>query len=387
MRELEKQGTIIIDKPQLQSPIYNSIKYRVNDVDEFTEATFVIETNSAILADKLKTLRHELNKWYVSLAKLKQLIKNCNNVILTMDSLEEQRPLYTVEFNFRNVVKIHLDGLLLAECNYWRKRCTIRWIKQGEDNTKNFHDMATERYRRNAIVMLRDVDGNEVTDHQGMAGLLWREYKDRMGRSEPISMQFDLPRILHAVDGLHELTRPYEEKEMDEVIKNMLGDRAHGPDRFNGLFLKKCWPIIKQDFYKLAADFHDETIQLKNINGSFITLVPKKQAPVQVNHFRPISLTSMCIKFLTKLAANRLQDKILPCIHKNQYGFLRSRSIQDCLAWSFEYLFLCHASKKPIILLNLDFTKAFDTIEHEAIPQVMQHKGFNAKWINWARII
>jgi hypothetical protein len=50
-------------------------------------------------------------------------------------------------------------------------------------------------------------------------------------------------------------------------------------------------------------------------------------------------------------------------------------------------LFLCHASKKPIILLNLDFTKAFDTIEHEAIPQVMQHKGFNTKWINWARII
>jgi hypothetical protein len=144
--------------------------------------------SSAILADKLKTLRHELKKWHVSLAQLKQLIKNCNHVILTMDSLEEQRPLYIVEFNFRNVVKIHLDGLLLAECNYWKKRCTIRWIQQGEDNTKFFHAMATERYRRNAIAMLKDVDGNEVTDHQGMAGLLWREYKDIMGRSEPISM-------------------------------------------------------------------------------------------------------------------------------------------------------------------------------------------------------
>jgi PII-like signaling protein len=134
--------------------------------------------------------------------------------------------------------------------------------------------MATERYRRNVIAMLRDVDGNEVTDHQGMAGLLWREHKDRMGRSEPISMQFDLPRILQVVDGLHELTKPFEEKEMDEVIKNMPVDRAPGPDGFNGLFLKTCWPIIKQDFYKLAADFHDETIQLKNINGSLITLVP-----------------------------------------------------------------------------------------------------------------
>jgi hypothetical protein len=72
------------------------------------------------------------------LAKLKQVIKSCNNVILLLDSLEEQRPLYIMEFNFRRIVKAHLDDLLLAECNYWRKRCTIRWIKLGEDNTKNF---------------------------------------------------------------------------------------------------------------------------------------------------------------------------------------------------------------------------------------------------------
>ncbi|XP_071681718.1 uncharacterized protein [Lolium perenne] len=141
--------------------------------------------------------------------------------------------------------------------------------------------MATERYRRNAIAMLRDVDGNEVTDHDSMAGLFWREYKERMGRSESISMQFDLERILHRVDGLQELTRPFEEAEMDEIIKHMPADRAPGPDGFNGLFLKKCWPIVKYDFYKLAADFYDETIQLKNINGSFITLVPKKPVPVQ----------------------------------------------------------------------------------------------------------
>jgi hypothetical protein len=68
--------------------------------------------------------------------------------------------------------------------------------------------MATERYRRNTIAMLRDVDGNEVTDHDSMVGLFWREYKERMGKYEPISKQFDLDRILHKVDGLQELTRP-----------------------------------------------------------------------------------------------------------------------------------------------------------------------------------
>jgi hypothetical protein len=57
------------------------------------------------------------------------------------------------------------------------------------------------------------------------------------------------------------------------------------------------------------------------------------------------------------------------------------------LAWSFEYLYLCQASKKPIIILKLDFAKAFDMIEHQAIIQIMKHKGFNSKWLQWTSSI
>jgi hypothetical protein len=61
------------------------------------------------------------------------------------------------------------------------KRCTIRCIKRGEDNTKFFHAMATERYRRNNICMLTDGNGNEVSDHEIMAGMLLTNFKERMG--------------------------------------------------------------------------------------------------------------------------------------------------------------------------------------------------------------
>jgi hypothetical protein len=62
-------------------------------------------------------------------------------------------------------------------------------------------------------------------------------------------------------------------------------------------------------------------------------------------------------------------------------------TIQDCVAWTFEYLYQCHASKKLIIILKLHFAKAFDTIEHEVILQVMKHKGFDEKTIGWIKSI
>lgn len=93
------------------------------------------------------------------------------------------------------------------------------------------------------------------------------------------------------------------------------------------------------------------------------------------------------IKFITKLLANTLQGVILDVVHSNQYGFIKGGTIQGCLAWAFQFLHICHKSKKEIVLVKLDFEKAFDKIEHEVILQVLHHKGFSSKWISWIKAI
>ena len=182
------------------------------------------------------------------MSSIKKLIQQCSVVILGFDSLEELHPLTTLEFNFRKIVKLHYEDLLKLQFIYWKQRCTIRYIKVGEENSIFFHAMATERLRRNSIASLRSDDDVVVTDHDQMAGMLWASFKNRMGQAQGVHLGFNLEELIYKVDGLDDLTQPFTAEEIAVILKDLPTDRAPGPDGFNGLFVKKCWSIIEKDF-------------------------------------------------------------------------------------------------------------------------------------------
>src|ERR1041385_9147246 len=139
---------------------------------------------------------------------------------------------------------------------YWKKRCSQRYVKVGEENSKFFQAMASERHRRNYIASLQLADGTPCSTHDLLANAFWSAFKNRMGVAKGIVMAYNLNALLSPVDGLEALVSPFDRKEMDDTIKFMPPNKSHGPDGFNGIFLKSWWSIICSDFYRLAEDFH-----------------------------------------------------------------------------------------------------------------------------------
>jgi hypothetical protein len=157
-------------------------------------------------------------------------------------------------------------------------------------------------------------------------------------------MHFDLHQLIQQHD-LHQIEGPFSKEDIDNVVKKLPLDKSPGSDGFNGLFIKKCWHIIKEDIYQLCFDYFEEILDLQAINSSLITLIPKVNSPSGVNDFMPISLLNCIVKIITQLLGERLQTVIIPLVHQNQYGFIKSRTIQDCLAWAFKYIHQCQQSK------------------------------------------
>lgn len=262
--------------------------------------------SASILVAKLKNLRFALKRWSKSISNLNLLISRCDKVIGYLDALEEGRLLTQMESNLRNIIKKQLGTLLEHKKEYWKKRYTVNRVKLGDECTKFFHSMATISYRRNCIPQLMNNDGCLVHNHDSKAAILWNDFKARMGVTDKPKMLFDLSSLITRKEGLDVLTRPIEEGEITVILKGLPVDKAPGPDGFNGLFLKKCWPIIKDDFLKLCFEFFGHAVNIACLNTSYITLVPKVESPVSTSDFRPISLSNCSLKLITKIMANRL---------------------------------------------------------------------------------
>ncbi|KAF8080425.1 hypothetical protein N665_0945s0001 [Sinapis alba] len=90
-----------------------------------------------------------------------------------------------------------LSAALKAEEIFWKQKCRVLWLREGDRNTKFFHSITKQRRARNRITKLRDTNGNMVEDDDGLVAITTDYFRQLFDSSNPKAIDEALAKSLH----------------------------------------------------------------------------------------------------------------------------------------------------------------------------------------------
>eukprot|EP01091_Cochliopodium_minus_P008788 TRINITY_DN2048_c0_g1_i3.p1 TRINITY_DN2048_c0_g1~~TRINITY_DN2048_c0_g1_i3.p1 ORF type:complete len:1238 (+),score=221.66 TRINITY_DN2048_c0_g1_i3:3263-6976(+) len=161
-------------------------------------------------------------------------------------------------------------------------------------------------------------------------------------------------------------------------------NRAAGPSGLTATFFKRYSPVMAPLLCEIGnlilggADVNEFLL-----NGN-IVLIPKKKDSNKVEDLRPITLLEIARKIITKAMTERIKTVLKTdyIVDKSQY-FHPGRKIHDNV-FLLELIF--RESKRTNTNLHavfLDYSKAFDRVNHHYLTEVLRRKNFGERAISF----
>ena len=107
----------------------------------------------------------------------------------------------------------------------------------------------------------------------------------------------------------------------------------------------------------------------------------------QTTNYRPITTLPVLAKIFEKLAHKRMTNFIdkFNLIGRNQFGFLAGHNTSDALLEFLDKAYDAINQNKVLLAIFLDFSKAFDTVDHEILLKKLDFYGFRGTSLQWIR--
>ena len=124
---------------------------------------------------------------------------------------------------------------------------------------------------------------------------------------------------------------------------------------------------------------------MKKINFTHIVLIPKKNDPQYITEFRPISLSNVVSRIISKVLANWIKSILPTVIFDVQSAFIPDKLIIDDTTVTFEMLHRMRNRRKgktSHMAVKLDISKAYDRVEWKFLRRIMLKMGLPKQWVN-----
>ena len=178
-------------------------------------------------------------------------------------------------------------------------------------------------------------------------------------------------------------------KGVQNLLAGLKTNKAIGPDLLPTRILRDYADVIAPVFAMLFQKSIDTDSVPKDWQCANIVAIFKKGLKTELANHRPVSLTCVTCKVLEHIIYKQIMDHLESShiLVLFQHGFRKRHSCETQLVSSIEDLARNLEKREQLDLLILDFSKAFDKVEHQRLPYKLKFYGIDGKinkWIeNW----
>ncbi|XP_026396086.1 uncharacterized protein LOC113290717 [Papaver somniferum] len=180
----------------------------------------------------------------------------------------------------------------------------------------------------------------------------------------------------------------------EDALKSLVEDQNELSSRevqHNTILKKKSrikWDIIHKDLVAAIQFCWNRKFIPKGLNSGFLVLLLKCQGAKTAAQFRPIGLSNVIFKIITKLITSRMSTLIGKLVSPQQTAYIKGRNIQEQVLLAYE---MVNAMKKKWrgenVGLKLDISQAYDAVSWEFLTKVLLKYGFSSSWCQRLLII
>lgn len=283
--------------------------------------------------------------------------------------------------NILEMDRIKTEGIIL------RSRC--RWHEEGEKNNKYFLNLCSRNKVKTTVNKLLREDGIETQNQNEIIEMQKSFYKKLYAKQNTETTAAKT----HYLRSINTSTLSNEDKiagegllTLDELTKSMKSfknNKTPGNDGLTVEFYRKFWgPLCKPLLDTLNYSYSVGELSLSQ-RQAVITLLDKGKDRQLLKNWRPLSMLNVDYKLGSKAIAERIKLYLPKLIHTNQVGYISGRHISNNIRAISDILEYTKLKGIPGVIVNIDFEKAFDSVNWEFLILTMKKFNFGESIIKW----
>ena len=273
-----------------------------------------------------------------------------------------------------------------------------RWWEKKADELQSFADLNNSKMlfkgikaifgpTKGGTAPLLSSDGVTVIKDKEGINARWKEHFSQL-LNRPSTVDHEALKQIPQRPIKENLDLPPTQKELKDAIKQMNCGKAPGKDGIPAEIYKVLGVTAFNAFHEvLIKIWTDEDLPPDLRDATIVSLYKNKGSRLDCGNFRGISLLSIAGKILARILLNRLISNVSESnLPEAQCGFRPGRSTTDMVFAVRQVQEKCIEQQMDFYAVFIDLTKAFDTVNREALWIILMKLGCPKRFTNLIRL-